>query len=57
MKIAVIVNSFPVVSETFILNQILGAIERGNEVHIYPLNLIKPSGNLAEMGELVEMMS
>ena len=54
MKIAVIVNSFPVVSETFILNQILGAIERGHEVHIYPLNLIQPSGNLAQMGELVE---
>ncbi len=40
MKIAVIVNRFPIISETFILNQILGAIERGYEVHIYPLNLI-----------------
>ncbi len=54
MKIAVIVNRFPVISETFILNQILGAIERGHEVHIYPLNLIKPSGNLAQMNQLVE---
>ena len=54
MKIAVIVNRFPVISETFILNRILGAIERGHEVDIYPLNLTKPSGNLAQMGEIVK---
>ncbi|MEO1375905.1 MAG: glycosyltransferase [Cyanobacteria bacterium J06635_10] len=35
MKIAIIVNHFPALSETFILNQITGLIERGHEVHIY----------------------
>ncbi|MDJ0742765.1 MAG: glycosyltransferase [Xenococcaceae cyanobacterium MO_167.B27] len=54
MKIAVIVNRFPVVSETFIMNQILGAIERGHEVHIYPLTLHNPSGNLSQMSQVLE---
>ncbi|WP_427161283.1 glycosyltransferase [Aliinostoc sp. HNIBRCY26] len=35
MKIAFIVGSFPVISETFIINQIIGLIERGNTVDIY----------------------
>ncbi|MDH6086980.1 glycosyltransferase [Umezakia ovalisporum] len=35
MKIAFIVGEFPVVSETFILNQITGLIERGHQVDIY----------------------
>ncbi|NJO76092.1 MAG: colanic acid biosynthesis glycosyltransferase WcaL [Leptolyngbyaceae cyanobacterium RM1_406_9] len=35
MRIAVIVCRFPVLSETFILNQITGLIERGHEVDIY----------------------
>jgi colanic acid/amylovoran biosynthesis glycosyltransferase len=35
MKIAFIVNKFPVISETFILNQITGLICRGHKVHIY----------------------
>jgi colanic acid/amylovoran biosynthesis glycosyltransferase len=35
MKIAFIVNNFPVLSQTFILNQITGLIEKGNEVDIY----------------------
>jgi colanic acid/amylovoran biosynthesis glycosyltransferase len=35
MRIAVIVGQFPVLSETFILNQITGLIERGHEVDIY----------------------
>ncbi len=34
MKIAFIVNEFPVVSETFILNQIVGLLQRGHEVLI-----------------------
>jgi colanic acid/amylovoran biosynthesis glycosyltransferase len=38
MKIAFLVWRFPVLSEAFILNQIIGLIERGHEVHIYPLN-------------------
>lgn len=35
MKIAFIVGKFPILSETFIINQITGAIERGHEVDIY----------------------
>ncbi len=35
MKIAFIVNQFPCLSETFILNQITGLIDRGQEVDIY----------------------
>ena len=35
MKILFIVGQFPVLSETFILNQITGLIDRGHEVHIY----------------------
>ncbi|MGF1478670.1 MAG: glycosyltransferase [Cyanophyceae cyanobacterium] len=36
-KIAVIVGKFPVLSETFILNQIGGLLERGHQVDIYAL--------------------
>ncbi len=35
MKIAVIVEAFPALSQTFILNQITGLIDRGHEVDIY----------------------
>jgi colanic acid/amylovoran biosynthesis glycosyltransferase len=35
MRIAFLVNQFPSVSETFILNQITGLIDRGHEVDIY----------------------
>ncbi|MBD2603201.1 glycosyltransferase [Scytonema hofmannii FACHB-248] len=35
MKIAFIVGSFPVLSETFILNQITGLISRGHKIDIY----------------------
>ncbi|MGB5961007.1 MAG: glycosyltransferase [Coleofasciculaceae cyanobacterium] len=35
MKIAFIVGTFPVLSETFIINQAVGAIARGHEVDIY----------------------
>jgi colanic acid/amylovoran biosynthesis glycosyltransferase len=35
MKIAFIMNSFPTLSETFILNQITGLIDRGHEVYIF----------------------
>jgi len=36
MKIAFIVDEFPVLSQTFILNQITGLIDRGYEVDIFP---------------------
>lgn len=35
MKIAVMVNEFPSLSQTFILNQIVGLIRRGHDVHIF----------------------
>lgn len=43
MNIACIVNNFPVLSQTFILNQITGLIENGHEVDIYaaPSNELK----------------
>ena len=44
MRIAFIVNEFPVLSQTFILNQITGLIDRGHKVDIYankPINQSK----------------
>lgn len=35
MKVAYIVKSFPVLSETFVLNQITGLLDRGVEVDVY----------------------
>jgi len=35
MKIAFIVEAFPVLSQTFVLNQITGLIDRGHDVDIY----------------------
>lgn len=35
MKVAFIVEEFPVLSETFILNQITGLLDRGHDVDIY----------------------
>ena len=38
MKIAFLVGKFPSLSQTFILNQVTGLIDRGHEVDIYALN-------------------
>jgi colanic acid/amylovoran biosynthesis glycosyltransferase len=35
MKVAFIVNAFPVLSETFIVNQMTGLLDRGHDVDIY----------------------
>ena len=35
MRIAFMVNSFPAISETFVLDQITGLIDRGHEVDVY----------------------
>ena len=35
LRIAFVVNYLPILSETFILNQIIGLIERGHEVDVY----------------------
>ncbi|WP_439490598.1 glycosyltransferase family 4 protein [Algoriphagus sp.] len=37
MKIGILVESFPKVSETWLANQIIDLIERGNEVYIYSI--------------------
>jgi colanic acid/amylovoran biosynthesis glycosyltransferase len=39
MKIAFIVSGFPLLSETFILNQITGLLDRGHQVDIYASRL------------------
>ena len=38
MRIAFLLDSFPVISETFIVNQIVGLVKRGHDVHIYAKN-------------------
>ncbi|MGK7947910.1 MAG: glycosyltransferase [Xenococcaceae cyanobacterium] len=38
MKIAFLVGKFPVLSESFILNQIAGLLDRGHEVDIYAID-------------------
>lgn len=43
MKIAFIVSSFPVISETFILNQITGLLDLGHDVEIFACNRSKES--------------
>ena len=35
MQVAVVVQKFPVISETFILNQITGLIDLGHKVDIF----------------------
>lgn len=52
MKIAFFVAHFPVLSEPFILNQIVGTIERGHEVHIYSLD--GPPADTSKVHPLVE---
>ena len=41
MRVAFLVGYFPVISETFVLNQITGLIDRGHEVDIYALDGIR----------------
>ncbi|MBW4517915.1 MAG: glycosyltransferase [Timaviella obliquedivisa GSE-PSE-MK23-08B] len=50
MKIAFIVGHFPMLSETFILNQISGLIDRGHEVDIYS----EFSGDTSKVHPVVE---
>ncbi len=38
MKIAFLVGNFPLLSETFVINQIIGLISRGHEVDIYAIH-------------------
>lgn len=47
MRVAFLVNAFPMVSETFVREQILGVVERGHEVDIFALDR-SPDGALAD---------
>ena len=52
MKVAFLVGKFPVLSESFILNQISGLLDRGHEVDIYALD--GPSGHTSKVHPIVE---
>ncbi len=52
MKVAFFVAHFPVLSEPFILNQIVGTIQRGHEVDIYSLD--GPPADTFKVHPLVE---
>jgi colanic acid/amylovoran biosynthesis glycosyltransferase len=45
MKIAFFINDFPSISETFILNQIVGLLQRGHQVDIHARSSSRPLGN------------
>lgn len=47
MRIAFVVYGFPVVSETFVLSQITGAIDRGHDVHIYTCDRSREGNTVA----------
>ncbi|MGK7928565.1 MAG: glycosyltransferase [Spirulina sp.] len=52
MKIAFLVGKFPVLSESFILNQIAGLLDRGHEVDIYALD--GPADHLSKVHPIVK---
>jgi len=43
MRIAVVVSAFPTVSETFVLNQVTGLIDRGHDVRIFAARPGRPA--------------
>jgi colanic acid/amylovoran biosynthesis glycosyltransferase len=47
MRILFIAGSFPVLSQTFVINQVAGAVARGHEVSIYAM-----SGHTAELAKI-----
>jgi colanic acid/amylovoran biosynthesis glycosyltransferase len=52
MKIAFLVGQFPLLSETFVLNQIAGLLDRGHEVQIYALDGVP--ANMSKVHPIVE---
>lgn len=38
LRIAVLTSQFPLASQTFVVNQVRGLIERGHDVHVFPLD-------------------
>lgn len=60
MRVAFLVSYFPVISETFILDQITGLIERGCEVEIFPdepapKSLVHPEVNGYRLADLTHL--
>ncbi len=51
MRIAVFVEKFPVLSETFVLNQITGLIDRGHDVQVYSW---RPTNSPGAHGEVAK---
>jgi len=51
MKIAFIVSQFPAISQTFILRQITGLLERGHEVEIFAYSGMTDSTSHADVGK------
>lgn len=45
MKIAFFLNEFPAISETFILNQMVGLVRRGHELDIHAQGPAEPANN------------
>jgi colanic acid/amylovoran biosynthesis glycosyltransferase len=56
MRIAIFVKTFPVITQTFILNQITGLIQRGHDVTIIAMQHPTSTGpiNRENIGELVQ---
>ena len=48
LKIAVVVNQFPSISETFVLDQIVGLIELGHQVDIFAFHKPKNYSKIHE---------
>lgn len=52
MKIAIIVSQFPIISEVFILNLVVGLLDRGHDVHIHSLDV--PPSNLDNLHPIIK---
>lgn len=46
LKVAMVLNAFPVLSQTFILAQLTGLLDRGHEVHVFSRN--GPAGGVIQ---------
>src|SRR3989338_4374508 len=51
LKVAFIVNEFPCISETFILNQISGLLELGHDVRIFAYRAIESPKQHADISK------
>jgi colanic acid/amylovoran biosynthesis glycosyltransferase len=49
MRVAFVLDSFPVPAQTFVLNQMTGLLDLGHEVDIYPVRLYEPGFELPDV--------